>query len=73
MPKMLYMARIAYRTPAGRKVWFDQRAVAADSLAECEAILRDRLESEVKYGRRLVDTVIGEFSAVPIGPQINTR
>lgn len=73
MAKQLYMARIAYRTPGGRKVWFDQRAIAANSLAECEAILRERLDTEVKYGRRLVDTVIGEFSAIPIGPQINTR
>lgn len=68
-PKPIYDAAISYRTPAGRKVRYWQK-VAADTLADCEAELRARLDGEVRHGRRKVASVIGEFSATFITMQI---
>lgn len=72
VPKPIYDAAISYRTPAGRKVRFGA-LVAANTLSDCEEILRGRLDNAVRFGRRRVATVIGEFSASFVTMQIATR
>lgn len=72
-PKTLYDAAISYRTPAGRKVRFYCKPIAAFTLTECEEELRYRLNNEGLYGRRKVASVAGEFTATIMGKQIQTK
>lgn len=67
--KPIYDAAITYYTPAGRKVRYSN-LVAANTLAECEELLRGRLDNEVRFGRRKVARVAGEFSATFVTLQI---
>lgn len=71
-PKPIYDAGISYRTPSGRKVRF-HALVAANTLSECEELLRGRLSNAERFGRRKVAEVIGEFSASFVTMQIDTR
>ena len=71
-PKPLYDAAISYRTPSGRKVRFGSM-IAADCLDDCEAEIIARLDNAVRFGRRKVAIVIGEFSASFITMQIGTK
>lgn len=67
--KPIYEAAISYRTPSGRKVRFHDK-VAAETLTECEEELRHRLSNAMKFGRRRIATIEGEFSASFITMQI---
>lgn len=71
-PKPLYDAAISYRTPSGRKVRYGSM-VAAETLSECESELRARLANAVRFGRRRVAVIVGEFSATFITMQIGSR
>lgn len=71
-PKPIYDATISYRTPSGRKVRFSA-LVAANTLSECEELLRGRLDNEQRFGNRRIASVIGEFSASFVTMQIATR
>ena len=71
-PKPIYDAGISYRTPKGRKVRY-YALVAANTLSECEELLRGRLDNAQRFGRRKVASVIGEFSASFVTMQIDTR
>lgn len=71
-PKPIYDAAITYRTPAGRRVRYGQ-LVAAETLSDCEALLRGRLDNAVRFGRRRVGQIVGEFSASFVTMQIATR
>ena len=71
-PKPIYDAALTYRTPAGRRVRYGQ-LVAAETLSECEDLLRGRLANDVRFGRRRVSDIVGEFSASFVTMQIATR
>lgn len=71
-PKPIYDAAISYRTPSGRKVRF-HALVAANTLSECEDLLRGRLTNAARFGRRRVAEIVGEFSASFVTMQIATR
>lgn len=71
-PKTMYEAAIVYRTPSGKRVTF-YALVAAHTLSECDEEIQHRLRNEQRFGRRRVGTYVGEFSAVPVGKQIQTR
>lgn len=68
-PKPLYDVALTYLTPAGRRVRFGSM-IAANTLAECEEELHHRLNNAVRFGRRKVAAVVGEFSASFITMQI---
>ena len=71
-PKPIYDAAISYRTPGGRKVRF-HALVAANTLSECEELLRGRLDNAARFGRRRISEIIGEFSASFVTMQIATK
>lgn len=71
-PKRLYSGTVSYRTPAGRRVLYGS-VVAANNLAECAEQLRERLANEVRYGRRRVDVILDDFSAVFFAMQVRRR
>ena len=71
-PKPIYDAALTYRTPSGRRVRYGH-LVAAETLSECEDLLRGRLSNDVRFGRRRVADIIGEFSASFVTMQIATR
>jgi hypothetical protein len=71
-PKPIYDAALTYRTPSGRRVRYG-RLVAAETLSECEDLLRGRLSNDVRFGRRRVADIVGEFSASFVTMQIATR
>lgn len=72
MIKPIYDCGISYRTPSGRKARF-YALIAASTLAECEELLRGRLDNACRFGRRKAAKVIGEFSASFVTMQIPTR
>lgn len=70
--KPIYDAAISYYTPSGRKVRF-YSLVAANTLSECEELLRGMLENAARFGRRRIARIAGEFSASFVTMQIETR
>lgn len=71
-PKPIYDAAITYRTPSGRRVCF-HALVAAETLSQCEELLRGRLDNAERFGRRRIGQIVGEFSASFVTMQIATR
>lgn len=71
-PTKLYNATISYRTPSGRRVLYGT-VVAARNSTQCEGRLRERLESEARFGRRRIGAMLNDFQAIPFSTQIIRR